>query len=116
MRKYIRIMAAMTLALLCGQKGYAQTSVSGTVCDADGAPLPGVAVIVSSGEGKIGTSTDAKGVDRGLSDRDLPAACWSLSTAWRETCTLSMRRILRIYPCSRTLQRHLSTAPALLSA
>lgn len=64
MRKYIRIMAAMTLALLCGQKGYAQTSVSGTVCDADGAPLPGVAVIVSSGEGRIGTSTDAKGVYR----------------------------------------------------
>lgn len=64
MRKYIRIMAAMTLALLCGQKGYAQTSVSGTVCDADGAPIPGVAVIVSSGEGRIGTSTDAKGVYR----------------------------------------------------
>lgn len=64
MRKYIRIIAAMTLALLCGQKGYAQTSVSGTVCDADGAPIPGVAVIVSSGEGRIGTSTDAKGVYR----------------------------------------------------
>lgn len=64
MRKYIRIMAAMTLALLCGQKGYAQTSVSGTVCDADGAPIPGVAVIVSSGEGRIGTSTDARGVYR----------------------------------------------------
>lgn len=54
----------MTLALLCGQKGYAQTSVSGTVCDADGAPIPGVAVIVSSGEGRIGTSTDARGVYR----------------------------------------------------
>lgn len=64
MRKYIRIMAAMTLALLCGQKGYAQTSVSGTVCDAAGAPIPGVAVIVSSGEGRIGTSTDARGVYR----------------------------------------------------
>ncbi len=54
----------MTLALLCGQKGYAQTSVSGTVCDAAGAPIPGVAVIVSSGEGRIGTSTDARGVYR----------------------------------------------------
>lgn len=61
MRKSFRIMAAMTLALLCGQKGYAQTSVSGTVCDVDGTPLQGVAVIVSSGEKEIGTLTDAKG-------------------------------------------------------
>jgi len=51
--------ALAVIMLLCLNAAFAQTSVKGTVADADGKPLPGVSVIQKGT--KNGTTTDASG-------------------------------------------------------